>query len=662
MSFIVENMTDGIHIIENSKMVYKSPKYLEMIGMSAEEKDKYYNIDSFHLVHEEDRELFRATVHAAISKKLESVRFVYRCLNGKGKYIWRDDVMNIQYDNNSQAYRAVTITRDVTEAKNKEIELVTKGKIASFQNKLLLKLFAQTYSYSLEKSLQKLTEFATEGLQVDRASYWYFTNDGLICRNLFDTATNEHIGGLAILKTDMNIYLNAIHNNTELIINDVLTHHATSEFITSYLIPEGIKKLLDLPVRENGKIVGILCFESRKNDVLWSDNDITFARSLADFLSIKFAEEKQNNVEKKLFENEKQLTLITENTTDGIYVIENSCITYMSPACKQLLKHTRDDGEVFTIDDMFNNIHPDDHHNIKKYIYNSLSEKKEAFKYELRIKDAENNYHWREDSINVIYGANGQYSKYIVITRDISERKKSENEKKQLYEITEKQNDRLINFTHIVSHDIRSHTSNMSMILDLCEENENEVERREYFAMLKESTDKLSETIFYLNETVAIQNGLEKEKVNINLKKAVEKSVLGISAVIKTNKAEIDIAIDDNLEVLATSSYLESILFNLITNAIKYQSSNRKPKITILATRNDNYIQIDIADNGQGIDLDKYGDKIFGMYKTFHGNSDAVGLGLFMVKNQIEAMGGKIAVESQLDIGTTFKLHLVWKK
>ena len=103
-------------------------------------------------------------------------------------------------------------------------------------------------------------------------------------------------------------------------------------------------------------------------------------------------------------------------------------------------------------------------------------------------------------------------------------------------------------------------------------------------------------------------------------------------------------------------------MFNLITNAIKYQSSNRKPKITILATRNDNYIQIDIADNGQGIDLDKYGDKIFGMYKTFHGNSDAVGLGLFMVKNQIEAMGGKIAVESQLDIGTTFKLHLVWKK
>ena len=289
-------------------------------------------------------------------------------------------------------------------------------------------------------------------------------------------------------------------------------------------------------------------------------------------------------------------------------------------------------------------------------------QKKEAFKYEIRFKDANNIYQWREDFVNVIYDANGKYSKYIVITRNISERKELENEKKRLYEITEKQNDRLINFTHIVSHDIRSHTSNMSMILDLYEDSKNKNEKKEYFSMLKDSTEKLSETIFYLNETVAIQNGLKKTILPINLKQAVEKSILGISAIIKTNQAVISINIDEIFEVLVTPSYLESILFNVINNAIKYQSSSRKPIITIAATIKNQFIELDISDNGQGIDLKKYKTKIFGMYKTFHGNSDAVGLGLFMVKNQIEAMGGKIEVESQIEIGTIFKLYFLWKK
>ncbi len=80
--------------------------------------------------------------------------------------------------------------------------------------------------------------------------------------------------------------------------------------------------------------------------------------------------------------------------------------------------------------------------------------------------------------------------------------------------------------------------------------------------------------------------------------------------------------------------------------------------VTLDCYKEDHFTVLQVKDNGLGIDLKKYGDKLFGMYKTFHGNKDARGIGLFICKNQIETMGGKIEVESELDIGTTFKIYI----
>ncbi|OCC28252.1 Histidine kinase [Leptospira interrogans serovar Canicola] len=101
---------------------------------------------------------------------------------------------------------------------------------------------------------------------------------------------------------------------------------------------------------------------------------------------------------------------------------------------------------------------------------------------------------------------------------------------------------------------------------------------------------------------------------------------------------------------------MESILLNFLTNAVKYRHPDRVPEITLNAERQENRLILSIKDNGLGIDMKKYGDKLFGMYKTFHNNKDAKGIGLFITKNQVEAMGGKIEVESRLNNGTTFRI------
>ncbi|MBJ7428708.1 MAG: ATP-binding protein, partial [Bacteroidia bacterium] len=112
------------------------------------------------------------------------------------------------------------------------------------------------------------------------------------------------------------------------------------------------------------------------------------------------------------------------------------------------------------------------------------------------------------------------------------------------------------------------------------------------------------------------------------------------------------------LSVNFNAAYLESIIYNLISNAIKYSKKDNKQQSFIQVSSEiiNNKIVLSILDNGIGIDLIKNKDKLFGMYKTFHDNEDARGIGLFITKNQIEAMGGTIDVFSELGLGTTFKI------
>jgi len=125
---------------------------------------------------------------------------------------------------------------------------------------------------------------------------------------------------------------------------------------------------------------------------------------------------------------------------------------------------------------------------------------------------------------------------------------------------------------------------------------------------------------------------------------------------IDAKHASIANNIPDDVVVPYNAAYLESILHNLFSNALRYSHPDRKPLISADWENLNGKGVLKVADNGVGIDLKRYGDKMFGMYKTFHGNPEARGIGLFMTKSQVEAMGGSVEVESQPGEGTTFKV------
>jgi signal transduction histidine kinase len=193
--------------------------------------------------------------------------------------------------------------------------------------------------------------------------------------------------------------------------------------------------------------------------------------------------------------------------------------------------------------------------------------------------------------------------------------------------------------------------------LEIIDQSKDGVEKQFMFDLLKNASNTLTETIQNLTEVVSIQTSLNLKKEQIFIHEYSLKVIQILGNQISAEDALIVNEIDPKLSIEYYPAYMESILLNFLSNALKYRHPSRKPKIWLKSHVEDGEMVLEITDNGIGIDLKKHGEKLFGMYKTFHGNKDARGIGLFMTKNQIEAMGGSVTVNSQPDKGTTFTIY-----
>jgi PAS domain S-box-containing protein len=251
---------------------------------------------------------------------------------------------------------------------------------------------------------------------------------------------------------------------------------------------------------------------------------------------------------------------------------------------------------------------------------------------------------------------------YLGVATNISEIKAVEREVKSLLEVTKDQNERLKNFAHIVSHNLRSHAGNLSALLDLFLQENPEMEQNEMVQLQRQAFNNLQETISHLNEIVLINTTVSDILQPLNLYRHITQTINSVVAI--ANEAEVQIIneVAEDVEVSGVSAYLDSVLLNVITNGIKYRSVERDSFIKLNAEIRDGYVILSIADNGLGMEMKLVQHKLFGMYKTFHGNPDARGIGLFITKNQVEAMGGKIEVESEEGKGTTFYIYFKHEK
>ncbi len=218
-------------------------------------------------------------------------------------------------------------------------------------------------------------------------------------------------------------------------------------------------------------------------------------------------------------------------------------------------------------------------------------------------------------------------------------------------------NNRLLNLVYTVAHNLNGYTGNIKLLLDFIDLEESKQENNLALEHLKTVTNDLDKTITDLSQIVSLQNTLEVKKEVLSLHDYIEKVDNIVNSYAHKKKIEIVNTISQNHFVQFSPAYLESILINFTTNAIKYAHPDRFPKLEFsLITKNNQKVLV-IADNGVGIDLEKHGSALFGLYKTFHNKQETTGIGLFITKYQIEAMKAKISVTSKVGFGTTFKIH-----
>ncbi|MFD2551897.1 PAS domain S-box protein [Bizionia sediminis] len=281
------------------------------------------------------------------------------------------------------------------------------------------------------------------------------------------------------------------------------------------------------------------------------------------------------------------------------------------------------------------------------------------YKTEKRYIHKNGNPVWIQLSSSVVKDKSNRPMHFIAQINDITESKKYTQRIQKLLETTEAQNERLLNFSHIVSHNLRSHCSNLVMLVDILKTDLPETTQNEIFPMVEAAVTNLRETIDNLNQVASINNNKVLNLEPINLLEIMNDVIKGVSGLILNSNAVVKVDIDPDIHVKGIAAYMDSILLNFLTNAIKYKQSNKPPQIEISASKHRKKVKIKFKDYGLGINLKRHANKLFGMYKTFHKHKDSRGLGLFITKNQILAMGGDVSVKSEENVGSTFIIELL---
>ncbi|MEQ9375925.1 MAG: PAS domain S-box protein [Imperialibacter sp.] len=396
----------------------------------------------------------------------------------------------------------------------------------------------------------------------------------------------------------------------------------------------GLPETIERYAERINKWFSISLYQHRKNHIVAMFQDITERKKAA--LSLHASELK--------------FRALVEQSLTGIYIFDKESFIYVNDQFASMFGYTVD--EVLTGLQPTDVVAKEDNERAAGYIEQRFSGAVKYVHYTARGIKKDKTKIWIE-----VHGTHIELEGKPVITGtvlDITERVKTERSINKLLQKTTEQNVRLKDFSFITSHNIRSSVSNLLGLTDLLMTQPSNLE---YIKMLRTSTLKLDATIKSINELIHFEDNLDKiPTTDCNILTTVNNVLALNNQTIKEKNIIIEKNISPELTFKCIPAYIDSILQNLITNAIKYGTTKDRKTIKIESYREASNVVISIQDFGTGIDLDRHQEKLFKLGARFHSSNEGQGLGLYMSKRQIEAMGGKINVESKPNVGSTFKV------
>lgn len=382
---------------------------------------------------------------------------------------------------------------------------------------------------------------------------------------------------------------------------------------------------------------------------------------LSGFLAIATDITDQKRSERALKESEERFRFLAENVPGVIYLCREDdrySNIFISANIEKITGYTNHEFLNGTID-IADLIHKDDAERVNAEFKKAIKDRV-GFSMEYRVVHRSGLVKWVKESGSGIMGGDGTrlIEGYI---SDITERKKADealllskvNLEAAALEL-QQQNSQLSEFAHIISHNLRAPVGNIQALISLLSEDSSIDEFRLVFENLQKTAVNLRETLNELLDLLRVNKMHEIEKTPIRFEDVLTKVKEDMMGEILNSNAWIVADFGECPTVNYYKPYLGSIMLNLMSNALKYRYPGRDPEIRFETKLLDGRPVLRVKDNGRGIDLSKHGNDIFGLRKVFHGNDDAQGVGLFLTKTQVEALGGRIRVESKVDVGTSF--------
>lgn len=213
-------------------------------------------------------------------------------------------------------------------------------------------------------------------------------------------------------------------------------------------------------------------------------------------------------------------------------------------------------------------------------------------------------------------------------------------------------------FAFVASHDLRNPINNIKLLVEFIrKEGEFNDKAIEMLDKIELSADRMTTTLLSLNDVISHKSEKESEKVEITIDEELNRILESLESLLKETNTKVEVQGNQAIKVEFPKAHFLSIIQNLITNGIKYKSLERDPVIVIEVNELEDSIEICVQDNGCGIDLERHGDKLFGLFNRFHTHVSGKGIGLYLVKSSMEKNGGQIKVDSVVEEGTTFTLN-----
>lgn len=569
---------------------------------------------------------------------------------------------------------AVLVFRDIGQHKQVERERQqTEDLLRRIQTGLSeLAKSPQVYGGVLQDAFRTITRVAAESLHADRTSIWFFSADrsSIRCADLYQREADRHSDGMQLSADDYPRYFRELETERIVAADDARQDPRTAEFSDGYLVPLGITSMLDVPIRCEGNMAGVICHEHIGPMRHWTLEEQHFATSLANTVALAIEAADRRKAEEALRTSQARLTMTVQSTNIGIWDWDpDSNLVYVSPEWKRQLGY--EDHEIDSTFQVWEALlHPDDRERAMEAVRVYVQQNKSHFEQEYRLRHKHGSYRWILARGTRIEDKTGHSRRIVGVHIDVSDQKSVEEALRQAKDAAEAASLAKSQFLANMSHEIRTPMNGVLGLTELLLGCDLGDKARHLAESVHRSGATLLEIINDILDFSKIEAGkIDLESIVFDVQGTIREAVdlLRESARRKGLALICRIQNDMPTHLVGDPTRLRQVVLNLAGNAVKFTDQGHVEIAVGYEHSAADTVMLDVMvqDTGIGIPEDAQA-HIFDAFAQSDGSTTrkygGTGLGLAIVKQLVTLMEGDIEVQSQPGAGATFRFTALFKR